>query len=150
MQRQPSKAGRDGFSLIEALVALAIASMTLMAIFELQVQMARGQARAQRAVEQVASQDNALALVRDINFSEQPQGQIAMPGGDQVQWTSEPLTPPEINVGYGSRTGIFEVTLHQVTVQIIRKGEASPSPLHFERLGWRRLSMGAITEMTAD
>ena len=150
MRLRPSTMGREGFSLIEALVALAIASMTLMAIFELQVQMARGQARAQRAVEQVASQDNALALVRDINFTEQPQGQIAMPSGDQVQWTSQPLTQPEINVGYGSRTGVFEVTLYRVTVQITRQGEASPSPLQFERLGWRRLTMGAITEMSAD
>ena len=38
--------GRDGFSLIEALVALAIAAMTLTAIFELQQQMIRGQRRA--------------------------------------------------------------------------------------------------------
>ena len=42
--------GRDGFSLIEALVALAIASMTLTAIFELQIQMTRNQQRAARTV----------------------------------------------------------------------------------------------------
>jgi prepilin-type N-terminal cleavage/methylation domain-containing protein len=52
--------GRDGFSLIEALVALAIASMTLMAIFELQIQMARSQQRAALAVEQVAAQERQI------------------------------------------------------------------------------------------
>lgn len=141
---------RAGFSLIEALVALAIASMTLMAIFELQIMMARGQARAERAVDQVVAQDNALSVVRDVNFSEEPQGRIDLPGGDQIQWTSEPLTQPKLNVGYGTREGLFEVTLHQVTVQIVRQGQPSPSPLQFERLGWRRLSMGAISEMNSE
>ena len=53
---------REGFSLIEALVALAIAAMTLTAIFELQQQMIRGQRRAADVMEQVAAQENALAL----------------------------------------------------------------------------------------
>lgn len=146
MQGRTSCVRRAGFSLIEALVALAIASMTLMAIFELQIQMARGQARAERAVEQVASQNNALVMVRDINFTEQPQGELNLPGGDQIQWVAEPLTQPKINVGYGARSGLFEVTLYQVTVQIQRVGQAAPSPLQFERLGWRRLSLNTISD----
>ena len=79
-----SASRREGFSLIEALVALAIASMTLMAIFELQIQMARSQRRAAQAVEQVASQENALALTRGLNPMAQPQGRIELPGGDVV------------------------------------------------------------------
>ena len=49
---------RQGFSLIEALVALAIAAMVLTAIFELQQQMARGQRRA-------ADMDRLVALKAD-------------------------------------------------------------------------------------
>lgn len=130
---------RAGFSLIEALVALAIASMTLMAIFELQVQMARGQERANRAIEQVAAQENALALIKNFNFTERPEGRIEIPGGDTVFWNSEALTEPRVNVGYMWGQGLFEVTLYRVTVGIERSGANAPAPLTLERVGWRRL-----------
>lgn len=136
-----SDARRSGFSLIEALVALAIASMTLMAIFELQIQMARGQERAIRAVEQVSVQENALALVRDINFTERPEGRLELPEGDIIIWTSEPLTEPRMNAGYPQGQGNYEIRLYRVTVGVQRRDGPSPAPLVFERLGWRRIEM---------
>jgi general secretion pathway protein I len=133
MRSQPS---RSGFSLIEALVALAIASMTLMAIFELQIQMARGQDRAIRAIEQVAAQENALALIKDINFSVQPDGEIELPDGDQISWQSEPLTQPRRNMGRSTGYGNHEVQLHRVTVSIQRRTGPSPAPMQLDRIGW--------------
>ena len=84
-----SASRREGFSLIEALVALAIASMTLMAIFELQIQMTRSQQRAALAIEQVAAQENALALTRNVNPMAQPQG---WPGTNQLRRQSSVVT----------------------------------------------------------
>ena len=130
---------RDGFSLIEALVALAIASMTLMAIFELQIQMARSQQRAALAIEQVAVQENALALTRSLNPMEQPQGRIELPGGDTIIWSAEPKTEPRLNAGFPEGDGAFEVQLYQVTVAVERVRGRPPAPLVFDRLGWRRL-----------
>lgn len=139
MTRMPAGPGRQGFSLVEALVALAIASMTLMAIFELQIQMARGQERAARAVEQVAAQENALALVRDLNFTEQPQGRIEVPDGDVIYWSSEPLTEPRRNTNYPSGQGLYEVQLYRVTLGIERRSGPSPAPMVFERMGWTQV-----------
>lgn len=136
-----SAAGRDGFSLIEALVALAIASMTLMAIFELQIQMARSQQRAAQAIEQVASQENALALTRHLNPMAQPQGRIDLPAGDVVVWEAEPRSERRINAGFPAGDGAYEVQLYRVTVGIERPQGRSPAPLVFDRLGWRRLAM---------
>lgn len=144
MASAPKTARREGFSLIEALVALAIASMTLMAIFELQIQMARGQARAERAVDQVAAQESALALIGALNFTERPQGEATLPRGDRVLWDAVPLTQPRVNVGYGARQGQFEVVLYQVTVSIERQGQPSPAPMVLERMGWRRLDMASL------
>ena len=72
---------REGFSLIEALVALTIAALVLGAIFELQIQMVRGQQRAVDAMEQVMAQENALALTRTLNPMARPEGSIALPAG---------------------------------------------------------------------
>lgn len=131
--------GRDGFSLIEALVALAIAAMTLMAIFELQIQMARSQQRAALAIEQVAVQENALALTRNLNPMQQPQGRIELPGGDTVVWSAEPKSERRINAGFPAGDGAFEVQLYRVTVGVERAQGRPPAPLVFDRLGWRRL-----------
>ena len=141
MTPQPAKrsSSREGFSLIEALVALAIASMTLMAIFELQMQMARGQERAALAVEQVAVQENALALMRRVNPMETPQGSLDLSGGDRLNWTSEPLGQPRSNVGFPAGEGLYEVQLYRLTVNLERAEGRAPAPLVFERLGWRQV-----------
>ena len=131
--------GREGFSLIEALVALAIAAMMLTAIFELQQQMIRGQRRATDVMEQVAAQENALALTRDLNPMEQPQGTLELPDGDVLRWTSNPRTEPRINAGFPTGDGRFQVQLFTVTVEVERRNGRSPAPLVFDRMGWRRV-----------
>ncbi|WP_374386159.1 prepilin-type N-terminal cleavage/methylation domain-containing protein [Brevundimonas sp.] len=131
---------REGFSLIEALVALSIAAMTLTAIFELQQQMIRGQRRAADAMEQVAAQENALALTRDLNPIEEPQGAIQLPEGDTIRWSSEPKTEMRTNAGFPTGDGMFQVQLFTVTVEIERRNGRSPAPLVFDRMGWRRMT----------
>lgn len=131
---------REGFSLIEALVALSIAAMTLTAIFELQQQMIRGQRRAADAMEQVAAQENALALARDLNPIEEPQGVIQLPEGDTIRWSSEPKTEMRTNAGFPTGDGMFQVQLFTVTVEIERRNGRSPAPLVFDRMGWRRMT----------
>lgn len=131
---------REGFSLIEALIALAIAAMTLTAIFELQQQMIRGQRRAADAMEQVAAQENALALTRDLNPLEQPEGTIQLPEGDTIRWSSEPRTEVRTNAGFPTGDGLFQVQLFTVTVEIDRRNGRSPAPLVFDRMGWRRMT----------
>ena len=133
------RAARPGFSLIEALIALTIAAMTLTVIFELQQQMVRGQRRASDAMDQVAAQENALALIRDINPMEQPQGSIALPEGDTIRWSAAPRTAVRRNAGFPLGDGMFDVQLFTVTVQVERRNGRSPGPLVVDRLGWRRV-----------
>ena len=137
--RRAAGAPRAGFSLIEALVALAIAAMVLAAIFELQVQMSRSQVRAAETLEQVAAQENAIVLLRDLNPTAQPEGVIALPGGDTVRWTSSPQGEAMTNAGFPAGNGRFEVRRYTITATIERPDARSPRPLVFDRLGWRRL-----------
>lgn len=134
---------RSGFSLIEALVALTIAAMVLGAVFELQVQMVRGQQRATAAIAQVMAQESAIALTRNVNPMEQPSGRIALPDGDTITWTSEPYGVPRVNAGFPEDDGSFEVQLFAVTVAVAAANGPSPQPLTFDRMGWRRLDQPA-------
>lgn len=128
---------RAGFSLIEALIALSIAAMTLTAIFELQTQMVRAQQRASQGLDEVAAQENALALTRDLNPMAEPEGALRLPDGDTVRWTSEPLAPPRIGGGFPNGDGLFEVQQFTVTVTIERATGRALAPLVFDRVGWR-------------
>lgn len=127
---------RQGFSLIEALVALTIAAITLTAIFELQIQMARGQERATDALAQVAAQENAIALTRDLNPMAQPSGLIELPQGDTIRWTSVALGDPVRGAGFPSGDGRYRLQRFVVTVEVERPTGRSPRPLLFERVGW--------------
>ena len=132
---------RPGFSLIEALVALLIAALVLGAIFELQIQMIRGQQRAVDAMDQVRAQENAIALTRSINPMVDPDGQIELDGGDVIRWTSVAKTQPRRNAGFPSGDGQFDVQLFTLTVDVQRSKGRSPRPLVFDRVGWRRLDL---------
>ena len=132
---------RSGFSLVEALVALTIAALVLGAIFELQIQMARGQQRAVDVIEQVVAQENALALTHAINPMDAPQGEIVLPEGDTIRWRSEPKGEAVTNAGFPTGDGEFLVQMFTVTVEVERPGGRPPAPLVFDRLGWQRQSV---------
>jgi len=138
---------RSGFTLIEALVALAIAAMTMTAIFQLQTQMARGQQRAEAVLRQVAVQENALALVRDVNVMERPTGTFAIPGGEVIRWSATPRGEARRNVTLGSSSGRFEVQLYEVTVEMERPDGRNPPDMVIERLGWRRTDSAEIGQI---
>jgi prepilin-type N-terminal cleavage/methylation domain-containing protein len=129
-----------GFSLIEALVALAIAAMALAAVFELQRQLAEGEQRHTRTLQLVALQKNALALTRDLNPTAEPAGAVPLAGGQTVRWASQPLTAPRTNTGLPTGEGSFELRLYRVRVDITDRTGRRLGGLDFDRVGWRRLS----------
>lgn len=135
---------QGGFSLIEALVALAIAAMALTAIFALQQQLAQGEVRHRKTLELVALQRNALALTNDLNPTAEPQGALRLAGGQWVRWTAEPLTAPRTNVGLEGGEGAFEVRLYRVRVDIVDARGARLGGLDFDRVGWRRLAAAPV------
>jgi len=131
--------GRDGFSLVEALVALAVASMALLAVFALQQQLARGQQRHQAALELARLQRNALALTDELNPTLEPSGELVLAGGRRLRWSSRPLTPPRTQIGIPDGEGRFEVRLYRVDGVILDPRGRALGRVAFDRMGWRPL-----------
>ncbi len=131
---------RRGFSLLEALVALAIASVCLLTLFGLQRQLAVGQRRAEAAISRAEAQRNVLALVRDLNPELQPQGAVALPDGERLTWTSRPLGPPRRALQPSGAPGPFAVRLHEVRAALVDGAGARRAELSVERMGWRRMA----------
>lgn len=128
---------RAGFSLIEALVALAIASMCLLVLFGLQRQLISAQRRYEAAVARAEAQRNVMALVRELNPEAQPQGSTELPDGERLAWTSRAvsLLRPALTPGGSASAYLVRLSLVQATLTDAHgtvKGAVS-----VERMGWR-------------
>jgi len=132
--------GKRGFSLVEALIALIIAAMVLMAIFELQRQLSQDQARYEQAIASADRRRNALVLLRDINPTQRPSGALPLSGGRVVRWTAAPLTQPRRNADYPTGQGDYEMRLWRLSVRIDNARGQAIDVFELDRLGWRRLS----------
>lgn len=145
MSRGPAsrRVALRGFSLIEALVALIIAAISLSAVLELQRQLADGQARYERTLELAQLQRDALALTADINPTAQPDGAIPLAAGRSLHWRAEPRSAPALDTGSATAGRRFEMRLYRVTVQILDASGAEMGEISLDRLGWRRLERAA-------
>lgn len=135
MTRRPCS--KAGFTLIEALIALAIASVMLAAIVGLQHQLASSQKRYDAIVRTSNLQRDALALVKDINPAELPDGEIPLPPNLTLRWTSEAVSDDKLTAGFPRGDGAYTATLYSLTVSIQDgRGQDAIAPFKVERVGW--------------
>ncbi len=131
--------GRAGFSVVEAVVAMAIAAIGLTAILSLQHQLAVSQARNEAKLHNLALRRAALTLIRDINPMAQASGQMRIAPGLTVSWTSRTIMPPVRGIGFGDRNSAYMVALYELTVITVDNQQAVLDQFRVERLGWQRL-----------
>jgi prepilin-type N-terminal cleavage/methylation domain-containing protein len=135
-----SRNQRNGFSLVEALIALIIAALVLMAIFELQRQLSHDQARYEQAIAAADRRRNALVLLRDVNPTQRPNGALPLSGGRWMRWSAQPLTPARLNVDYPTGQGSYEMRLWRLDVRIENARGLATDSFQLDRLGWRAVS----------
>lgn len=130
---------RSGFSLIEALVAMVIAALALLAVFELQRQLAVGQLHYEKALSLASLQRNAITLTEEANPMAEPAGQRRLSEGVAIVWRSSALTPAQAVSGAGGGASPYEVRLYRTHVDIWR-GARPIGSVEFDQLGWRSKS----------
>lgn len=145
MSRRASKrlGGPRGFSLIEALVALIIAAISLAAVLELQRQLADGQARYERTLSIAQLQRDALALTADINPAARPEGRVPLAAGRSLRWRAEPRSAVALNSGSAASGRRYAMQLYRVTVDILDPSGVALGQVAFDRVGWQRLGRPA-------
>ena len=133
---------RAGFSLVEALVAIVIAAVALAAVFELQQQLVRGEARSEAVLVRARLQRNVLAITRDLNPMVEPSGAVTLGGGRSVRWTSVMIAPARPDAG---PTGPkYDVALYRVETLVTDGDGRVLAQVEFERPGWRRGGAGGV------
>lgn len=132
-----------GFSVIEALVAVAVIAIALVPLVALQMQVSRDHVR-QRAVRaEIAAQRNALASLRDANIMETPQGERSLGAGQIMHWVATPLSRPTRTTDRGTGDGAFEIMLYRVRIDVDLGDGGAPFVFAVEQLGWRPIATSA-------
>jgi general secretion pathway protein I len=130
---------RAGFSLIEALVALAIASVALLSIFSLEQQMTREQRRLDAVLDESRLQRSAIAAVELVNPMARPTGEIDVGSDLKVTWTSTPISDERQNVAFPNGPGSYKVQLFRVNVHLADDAGRAIGDYRIDRVGWRNL-----------
>jgi len=130
---------RAGFSLVEAVVALAIASVGLTAILALQQQLAANQIKHQRTLDRLSLRQSALSLVTALNPEAKPNGETSLSNTVVMSWTSVPFTPVRRSIGMPTGDGQFNVRLYHVTVTLKDRRRNIDDQFTVDRLGWQSL-----------
>lgn len=131
-----------GFTLLEAIVALAIlaaAGLSLFAAMSQSMQMLR---RADEAREVDAALRNALAVIERIDPTATARGEAPI-GDFQLRWSAEPVEPPRDNVTGYLQPGLYRVGLYRVRIEIARDG-AVRRAVEVRRVGWQQVREPAV------
>jgi prepilin-type N-terminal cleavage/methylation domain-containing protein len=127
-----------GFSLLEALVALAIAAVCLVPLLTLQRQVIDSERRHEATMRRAEIQRNALVLLREVNPTEDPEGQVSLPPDLTLSWTSTPISDAKLATGQPtSGDGVFTVQLYRLEAQVLKGDQPIVPPFSVERVGWQ-------------
>ncbi|MFN9676256.1 MAG: type II secretion system protein J [Betaproteobacteria bacterium] len=126
-----------GFTLLEAIVALAIVGVVGTALFAwaTSVQQAQRSVRDQ-ALRQEATV-NAVEFLKAVNPMSQPKGAQEL-GSYTVRWAAEPITPEGDAVDYPAGQGPYRVALYRVDIAVDRAGVADWHRFSIRQVGYRR------------
>lgn len=126
-----------GFSLLEAIVALAILAAGAMALFSALNGALRAQDRVEANIRTATAVDNALALLESINVMEQPRGEANI-GGYRFRWVASPVADPvDVLTDYYS-PGLHQVALYDVDVEVWSAGTMERR-FTLRRIGWQQV-----------
>lgn len=130
-----------GFTLLEAVVALAILSAAGMALFASVSQTMQMLQRADAARAQDGALRNAMALLEQVNPMERPSGSERL-GNMEMSWNSVPVEPERDNITGYLQPGLHQVGLYDVTLEVRVEGQPTREYL-LRRAGYRQVRQPA-------
>lgn len=130
------KASR-GFTLLEAIVALAILAAAGLALFAAMSQSLQMVRRAEQARAVDIALRNALAWGERINPMQSPQGEQPL-GEWTLRWTSEPVETPRDGATASGQPGLYQVGLYRLRLELWRDGRLEREA-SLRRAGFRQV-----------
>ena len=134
MDRSCQSKREAGFSILEALVAMAILAGALLPLLALQGQFVKTTEALERNEQRLAAQDLALRHISSLNLDQSPAGSVRGRYG-QIEWRARPHAGPHRGRGAGGSPSRYIVTLYNVEVSISYNSGQSED-LVLQGVGW--------------
>lgn len=125
----------EGFTLVEAIVALVILSTAVVVFYNFLSTTLNSAGRVQAASIAYDHHVNALELATSLNPMDQPQGVLDL-GTYHIEWTSRLIGDMRQSGVYPAGRGIFKVALYRLTFSFPDDGDTAP--ISVTRIGYRR------------
>ncbi len=135
MTSQPKHENETGFSILEAMIAIAILAMAMMPLLVLQGQFVRAVDGFDRASARIEVQDASLNYLKTVNFTRFPSGETNI-GDFVLKWDTQMFQEARMTRGVNGISGRFEVTLYSVEAKIFQNDVEKKSFI-INGLGWR-------------
>ncbi len=127
----------EGFTLLEAIVALTILSAAGLALFAGMTQSLQMVQRADRARASDAALRNAIAWLAQVNPMLSPEG--AQPLGDyRLVWRARPVEAPRDGTTGYLQPGLYKVGLYDLDIELWR-GRSLEREATLRRAGWEQV-----------
>ena len=131
-----------GFTLLEAIVALAIIGLALVPLVSYIAQAADALERAGDSNARSLAMQSALALMEPVNPIAEPTGQLALDDTTAVSWQSQIVVKPNDGTLVGSGLASFRVGFYNVHVDVTHNGGEAWFGFDMRKVGYDRLASG--------
>jgi general secretion pathway protein I len=140
--KRPSRAWtQSGFTLIEAIVAVAIIGVALIPILAFSSEAALRIRLIADSNARSLAQQNVMAYLETINPMDEPQGRTTF-GDLEIAWASETLVVPNENLRIGTGLAQFSVGFYRVNVVVSRPSRPGWFDFTARKVGYRRIPTG--------
>jgi prepilin-type N-terminal cleavage/methylation domain-containing protein len=129
-----------GFTLLEAIVALAIIGAVLIPLAGFITQSADQLERAADANERSFAMQSALALIDVVNPMEEPQGQLPLDEEITISWQSQEMIPPNDGVMVGAGLAAFRLGFYNVRISLSKTDTGPWFDFETRKVGYQRLT----------
>jgi len=102
----PETGGEQGFTTLEALVAITLLAIALVPLLSFQSQVVNGSVRLEARADRFIAQASAYEYLSTIDYGSLPEGEMEIGGGWILSWVAKPdspLTPVRYGAGLSSR-----------------------------------------------
>lgn len=130
-----SAARTRGFTLLEAIVALTVLSMGMVALFGWLEVSTQALGRVEASADRLQDARNAMAFIETINPMESEEGEHAL-AGLTIRWRGELVAPEKPAVDRGGVPTPFDIGLYTLQVSCLR-ADVETSRFSVRKLGWR-------------